>query len=112
MIKVYLASNSSSNSHVFVMSYHNLMRSFDVNCWPTTCGGKKVRLLSVFKITQQHTNNWEAGRLLFQCTVFSIVDVPPFEYEQIYKFFLMTNDMMSLLVISLDVHVSILLKCW
>jgi hypothetical protein len=32
--------------------------------------------------------------------------------DEFIIFFLMTNDVMSLLVISLDVHVSILLECW
>jgi len=56
-------SSSSSNSHVPTMSCHNLVKSSDANCWPITNGGKKVRRPFVFKITQQHTNNWEVGRL-------------------------------------------------
>jgi len=32
-----------NNSHVFTISCHSLMRSFDVSCWPTTRGGKKVK---------------------------------------------------------------------
>ncbi len=34
----------SNNSHVLIaMSYPNLVKPFDVSCWPTTHGGKKVR---------------------------------------------------------------------
>jgi len=77
------------------MSCHNLVKPFDASCWPTTCGGKKVKQPSVFKITQQHTNNWEAGKLFLQCIIFIVVDVTPLEYGRIYKFFLKTNDMTS-----------------
>jgi hypothetical protein len=72
------------------MNCHSLVKLFDASCWPTTCGGKKVRRPSMFKITQQHTNNWEAGKLLLQCTVFPTVDVPPPEYGQIYN--ILSND--------------------
>jgi hypothetical protein len=56
-------SSNSSNSHVPIVNYHNPMRLADASCWPTTHGGKKVRWPSMFKITQQHMNNWEDGRL-------------------------------------------------
>jgi hypothetical protein len=49
-------SSSPSSSHVACMSVHNIMWLIDVSCWPSTRGGKKVRQLSVFKITH-HTNN-------------------------------------------------------
>jgi len=39
----------------------------------------------MFKITQEHMNNWEASKLLLQCTVFPVVDVPPLRYGQIYN---------------------------
>ncbi len=80
-------SSSSSNSHVPLVSCHNLVRLSDASCWPTTRGGMKVRRPSMFKITQLHTTNWEAGRLLLQCIVFPDVDVPPLGYGQIYKYF-------------------------
>ncbi len=63
---------------------HNPMKLFDVSCWPTICGGKKVSRSFVFKIIQ-HTNNWEAGRLFLQCTIFLVVDVLSFDYGQIYN---------------------------
>jgi hypothetical protein len=53
----------------------------------TIHGGKKVREPFMFKITQQHTNNWEAGMLFLQCTVFLTIDVPPLKYGQIYNIF-------------------------
>jgi hypothetical protein len=34
---------SSINSHVPIVSCHNLMRPSDASCWPTTRGGKKVK---------------------------------------------------------------------
>jgi hypothetical protein len=55
---------NSSVLHVLAMSVHNIVQSVNASCWPTTCGGKKVRRPSIFKITQQHTNNWEASILL------------------------------------------------
>jgi hypothetical protein len=64
----------------------------------------------MFKITQ-HTNNWEASRLFLQCTIFPGVDHPHLGMEKFTILFLMTNNMTSLLEISLDVHVSILLEC-
>ncbi len=44
--------SSTSNSHVVCMSAHNIVRSVDASCWPTTCGGKKVKQPSIFKTTQ------------------------------------------------------------
>ncbi len=79
-------SSCSSNSHVpIIVSCPNLVRPPNVSCWPTTRGGKKVKWPLVLKLTQQHTNNWEVGILLLQCTVFPVVDVPPPRYEQIYS---------------------------
>jgi hypothetical protein len=78
-------SSSSSNSHVPTMSCHNLVRSFEASCWPKTCGDKKVKQPFVFKMTQQHMNNWEASKLILQCIVFPVVDVPPHGYGWIYN---------------------------
>ncbi len=69
-------SSSPSSSHVFTMSVHNIMWSTNASCQPTTHGGKKVRQLSIFKITQHHTNNLEANILFTQCTIFPPIDVP------------------------------------
>jgi hypothetical protein len=69
------------------MSAHIIVRAADACCWPTTHGGKKVKRPSIFKITQQHTNNWEANILLTQCTIFPVVDVPLPGYGRIYNIF-------------------------
>ncbi len=69
------------------MSCFSLVKLFDASCWPTTCGGKKVKRLSIFKLTQKYTNNWEANILLFKCTVFFIIDVPLPGYGWIYSIF-------------------------
>jgi hypothetical protein len=67
------------------MSAHNIVWLTDASCWPTTCGGKKVKWPSIFKITQHHTNNWEVGILLTQCIIFPHVDVPSRRYRRIYN---------------------------
>ncbi len=90
-------SYSSSNSHVPIVSCHNLVRLSNSNCWPTTHDGKKVRRPFVFKITQ-HTNNREAGILLLQCIVFPTIDVPPPGYGQIYN--ILSNDKLYDVIIS------------
>ncbi len=92
-------SSSSNNFHVFVVSYHNLVKPSNASCWPTTHGGKKVKRPSMFKITQ-HMNNWEASRLYFQCYVFPVVDVPPPEYRRIYNILFNDNQYDVTMVIS------------
>ncbi len=69
-----------------IVSCHNHVKPSNVNCWPTIHNGRKVKQPSMFKITQ-HINNWEVGRLFFQCTTFLVVDVPPFGYGQIDNIF-------------------------
>ncbi len=49
-----------------------------------------MRCPSIFKLTQQHTKNWEARKLFLQCTIFPAVDVPPPGYGRIYSIF--SND--------------------
>jgi hypothetical protein len=66
-------SSNSSISHVPTMSVHNIVRPIDASCWPTTRGGKNVKWPSIFKIAQQHTNNWEVGILFTQCIIFPII---------------------------------------
>jgi len=61
------------------------VRPSNASCWPIIHGGQKVRRPFVFKITQQHTNNWETSRLLLQCIVFLTIDVLPPRYAQIYN---------------------------
>ncbi len=65
--------SSLSNSHVFAMIVYNIMQPTNASCWPTTHGGKKVKRPSIFKITQQHTNNWEANIFLTQCILFTLL---------------------------------------
>jgi hypothetical protein len=86
-------SSSSSNSHVLVMSCHNLVKLFNASGWLTTHGGKKMRQPFIFKITPQHTNNWEVGVLFFQCIIVLIVDVAPHGLDEFIIFVLMSNDM-------------------
>jgi len=102
---------SSSNYHVFATSCHGLVRLSNASCWLTTHGDKKVKWPSIFKLIQ-HTNNWEVGMLFFQCTIFPTIGVLPPGYGWIYSIFLMTNDIIALLEISLDVHVFTLSQCW
>ncbi len=66
------------------MSCPSLVRPSNASCWPITCGGKKVKQPSIFKLTQ-HINNWEVSILFFKCIVFFVVDVPPPGYERIYN---------------------------
>jgi hypothetical protein len=70
---------------VFVVSCDSLVRLIDVNCWPTTHGGKKVTQPSMFKITQHHTINWEVSMLFLQSTIFPAFDVSPLGYGRIYN---------------------------
>jgi hypothetical protein len=72
------------------MSAHNIVQPTNASCWPIIRGGKKVKQAFVFKITHQHTNNWEVGILLTQCTIFLAIDVPSPRYGQIYSIF--SND--------------------
>ncbi len=64
---------------------HSFVRPFDASCRPTIHGDKKVRRPFVFKITQQHMNNWEISRLFLQCIVFPTVDVLPHGHARIYN---------------------------
>jgi hypothetical protein len=94
------------------MSGHNLVTSSNASCWRTTHGGKKVKQPFIFKLTQQHTNNWEVGILFRQCTIFPPIDVLPFRYGQIYN--ILSNDKQYNVTIEnfLHLHVYILLQCW
>jgi hypothetical protein len=67
------------------MNVHNIVWLINASCWPTICGGKKVRQRFVFKRTQNHTNNWEVGILFTQCIIFPIVDVSLLGYGWIYN---------------------------
>jgi hypothetical protein len=76
------------------MSGHIIVRSVDANYWPTTRVGKKVRRPFVFKITWQHTNNWEVGILFTQCIVSPLLMSPHLGMDEYTIFFSMTKDMM------------------
>jgi hypothetical protein len=91
------------------MSCHSLVRPFDASCWSTTCGGKKVKQPFIFKITQQQLGGCHfTSPLLFSPLLMS----HHLGMDEFTIFFLMTNDIMSLLEISLDVNVFTLSQCW
>jgi hypothetical protein len=49
---LFASQSSNSNiSHVLVMNVHNIVRSTNASCWPTTHGDKKVKQRPIFKIT-------------------------------------------------------------
>jgi hypothetical protein len=73
------------------MNGHNIVQLVNASCWPTTCGGKKVRWPFVFKITQHHTNNWEAGILLTQCIIFPLLMSPHLGMDEFTVLFQMTK---------------------
>ncbi len=52
-----------------------------------TRGGKKVKRPSKLSLTQQHTNNWEVGKLFLPCTMFLPIDGLPPRYGRIYNVF-------------------------
>jgi hypothetical protein len=37
--------------------------------WPTFCCDKKVKRLLMFKLAQQHTNNWEVSKIFIPTTI-------------------------------------------
>jgi hypothetical protein len=45
-------------------------------------------MTSIFKIIQQHNNNWEVSILFTQCIVFPTIDVRSLGYGQIYSIIL------------------------
>jgi hypothetical protein len=95
------------------MSCHSLVRLFDANCWPTICGGKKVKQHSIFKLTQQHTNNWEVDILFLQWIVSPMLMSHHLGMDEFTIFIMMTNNRMSLLKkFPRNVHVYTLSQCW
>jgi hypothetical protein len=101
---------SSNNSHVLAMSFHDLVRLFDVS-WHTIHGGKKVKWHSIFKITQQHTT---IGRLAFYFSnafPFLLLMSHHLGLDEFIIFILIINNMMWLLEISLDVMCLFCLQC-
>jgi hypothetical protein len=44
-----------------------------------------------FKLTQRHSNNWEANILFFQCMIFPTIDLGMDEFTIVFQ---MTNDTM------------------
>jgi len=74
-------SSNSSNSHVLIMSCHNLVRLFNANYWLTTHGGKKVKWTFVFKLTQHGRLRFYFSSALFSLLLMS----PPLGYGRIYN---------------------------
>jgi len=70
---------------VFIFYTQNFIKLANVSNWPTTHCDKKVKWLSMFKSTQQHTNNWEVGKLHIPMSIFYPVNVHPLKYGQIYN---------------------------
>jgi hypothetical protein len=53
----------------------------DLNSWFITHFGKKVKQPLLFKLTQLHTNTWEASQILILVIVFFPLDVHLQGYE-------------------------------
>jgi hypothetical protein len=49
----------------------------DVSNWPTTRCGKKVRRPLMFRLTHQHTSNWDVDKLFIPSFGLPLVDVHP-----------------------------------
>jgi len=62
----------------------NFITLIDLNSWLITCG-KKVKRPLMFKLTQQHTNNWEVRKFFILVIVFLPLDVHLQWYGQIYS---------------------------
>jgi hypothetical protein len=74
--------STSSNFQVPSTCRLDVIRPTDANIWPTSHCGKKVRRPSMFKLMQQHTNNWDADKLLIPSSP-PLVDVQALGYGQI-----------------------------
>jgi hypothetical protein len=94
-VQSFFGSQSSSSSilHVPIMNAHNIVWLVDASCWPTTCGGKKVRWPPIFKITHQHTNNWEVNVLLTHALFSPLLMAPQLGMDEFTILFQMTMDM-------------------
>jgi len=79
--------STSSNFQVPSTFTPNVIRPIDASSWPTSHCGKKVRRPLVFKLTKQHTNNWDASKLLSPSIGLPLVDVHPLGYGRIYNIF-------------------------
>jgi len=64
------------------------------------------------KLTQQHTNNWEASILVLQCIFSQLLMSSHLDMDEFTILFRLTNNTSSLLEISPNVHVYTLLQCW
>jgi hypothetical protein len=53
--------------------------------------GLQLVVAKKFKLTQPHSNNWEANILLFQCTIFPTIDLGLDEFIIVFQ---MTSDIM------------------
>ncbi len=102
---------SSSISNVLVMSVHNIVRLANASYWPITCDGKKVKQPSIFKITHQHTNNWEVASYLPNALFSPLLMSFHLGMNKFTIFFQMTK-YNGTIGNFLDVHVSTLSQCW
>ncbi len=75
---------TSSNFQVPSTFTPNVIGLVNASSWPTSPCGKKVRRPSMFKLTQQHTNNQDVGKLFNPSTNLPPVDVHPPRYGRIY----------------------------
>jgi hypothetical protein len=106
-------SSCLNNSHVpIAVNCPSFVRPSDASYWPTTHGGKKVKWPSILK---WHNSTPIIGRLAscFYSALFSpLLMSPHLGTDKFIIFFQMTSNIMWLLAISLDVHVSTLWQCW
>jgi hypothetical protein len=58
-----------------IVYMQNFIMPIDLNSWFITHCGKKVKWPLVFKLTQLHTNNWEASKILILVIVFFPLNV-------------------------------------
>jgi hypothetical protein len=70
--------------HHVMFKLSQQQRLVDANSWPTTCSVVKMRQFVMFKLSQQHTNNWETIELFLQAIFFPHFNVQPPKYGQIY----------------------------
>ncbi len=97
--------STSSNFQVPSTFTPNVIRPIDASSWPTSHCGKKVKRLLVFKLMQQHTNNWDVDKL------FNPLPVCPLGMDESIAYFVATNVSMSQLEITHVVFAYILLSC-
>jgi hypothetical protein len=63
------------NGGVLIASFQNLLKL-------AIQSGKKVKGPTLFKLSQHHTNNWEAGKLFLRTTIFSMSMSNPLSMDE------------------------------